>query len=285
MQISIPEVKPTLTNLMEVNSTFDGKSQPISHWLTEHRNAIKKNRKLLANKCGTNDITILNLFLRALLVRAIKGEMGERVYEELKRIIKNKDDLIEKNYRIVLEKANYRWGVNEGSKVISDVVRCLNAELNWEWRAYIDKAEKEKENNYQDDPILPIKNINFKLRDLGLSDFSPHYAAFDLHVTRVLTRIGWLNYGFSLVSDSHIEMGNNPGNDKNYLFLHRLFVLLSDMTGGEFTPVDLDRIFWHLGKSKCGAETKCFECPINKECLTGKYRVQNVKSRNLTYTF
>lgn len=234
---------------------------------------MKDNRNLLANKSSANDIAILTLFLRALLVRAIKGEMGERVYQELRRTIKTKDDLIQKNYRVALENANYRWGVNDGSRVISDVVRCVDAELNWDWKAYIEKAEKEKENNYQEDPILRIKNIKFKLRDLALSDFSPHYAAFDLHVTRVLTRIGWLNYGFPLLSDSDLEMGNNPANDKNYLFLHRLFVLLSSLTEGEYTPVDIDRIFWHLGKSKCGAESKCSECPINKECLTGKYRI------------
>lgn len=65
--------------------------------------------------------------------------------------------------------------------------------------------------------MLRIKNIGFKLRDLSLSNFSPYYAAFDLHVTRVLTRLGWLNYGFPFVSNTGLEMGNNPSNDKNYL--------------------------------------------------------------------
>lgn len=276
MRISIPEVGPTLGKLMPVESTFERRTQPISSWVMEHRNEIKKNRNLLAEKSSTNDIAILNLFLRNLLVRAIKGEMGQRVYRELNRTIKTKTDLLKTKYRMILKNANYRWGVNDGSRVISDVVRCVDTELHWDWRAYIEKAEKQKENNYQDDPILGIKNISFKLRDLALSNFSPHYAAFDLHVTRVLTRIGWLNYGFCLVSDDNLEMGNNPGNDKNYLFLHRLFVLLSSMTAGKYTPVDIDRIFWHLGKSKCGAKTKCFGCPIKEECLTGKHRTGNI---------
>ncbi len=69
----------------------------------------------------------------------------------------------------------------------------VTSDLHWDWDSYITQAEKQKENNYQKDPILSIKNISFKLRDLALSNFSPYYAAFDLHVTRVVTRIGWLN--------------------------------------------------------------------------------------------
>jgi len=260
---------------MAVESTFDGTTQPIRQWVLEHRTKIKENRGLIENGSSANDILVLNMFLRDLLVRAIKGEMGSRVYEELLAKIKTKADLIETNYREALRNANYRWGVDNGSKVISDVVHHVQSVLQWNWSAYIERAENEKENNYQSDPILGIKNISFKLRDLALSNFSPHYAAFDLHVTRVLTRLGWLNYGFPFLGSTDLEMGNNPGNDKNYLFLHRLFVLLSEMTQGEYTPVDLDRILWHLGKSICGARSRCGACPVAAGCPTGKYRTTN----------
>jgi endonuclease III len=275
MHITIPDVSETLDRLMTVESTFDGTTQPIWQWVSEHRAKIKENRSLIENKSPANDIPVLNMFLRDLLVRAIKGEMGSRVYEELLAIIKTKADLIKTNYREVLKNANYRWGVDDGSRVISDVVHHVQSVLQWNWRAYIERAENEKETNYQRDPMLGIKNISFKLRDLALSNFSPYYAAFDLHVTRVLTRLGWLNYGFPLLKNTDLEMGNNPGNDKNYLFLHRLFVLLSDMTKGEYTPVDLDRILWHLGKSICGAKSKCGACPITAGCPTGRHRTTN----------
>jgi endonuclease III len=215
------------------------------------------------------------MFLRDLLVRAIKGERGLLVYKELQATIKSKADLLEKNYRGVLKNANYRWGVDEGSKVISDVVHHVKSVLHWNWRGYIDRAENEKETNYKSDPILNIKNISFKLRDLALSNFSPHYAAFDLHVTRVLTRLGWLNYGFSFLGNADMEMGNNPANDKNYLFFHRLFVSLSEMTEHKYTPVDPDKILWHFGKSQCGAKSRCGNCPIRGECPTGKHRGTN----------
>ncbi|MBU1706125.1 MAG: hypothetical protein ABIJ25_01670 [Pseudomonadota bacterium] len=272
MQITIPDVSETLDRLMTVESTFDGTTQPIRQWVLEHRAKIRENRSLIENGSLANDIPILNMFLRDLLVRAIKGEMGSRVYEELLSTIKSKEDLLETNYRKVLKNANYRWGVDDGSKVISDVVDHVQSVLHWNWCAYIERAENEKETNFQSDPMLSIKNISFKLRDLALSNFSPHYAAFDLHVTRVLTRLGWLNYGFPFLGNTDLEMGNNPGNDKNYLFLHRLFVSLSDMTEGNYTPVDLDRILWHFGKSVCGARSRCGACPIGGGCPTGKHR-------------
>ena len=275
MHITIPDVSETLDRLMTVESTFDGTTQPIRQWVSEHRAKIKDNRSRIKDKSPANDILILNMFLRDLLVRAIKGEMGSRVYEKLLAVIKTKADLIETNYREVLKNANYRWGVDDGSKVISDVVRHVQSVLQWNWSGYIERAENEKETNYQSDPMLGIKNISFKLRDLALSNFSPYYAAFDLHVTRVLTRLGWLNYGFPFLGNTDLEMGNNPGNDKNYLFLHRLFVSLSDMTKGEYTPVDLDRILWHLGKSICGAKSKCGACPITAGCPTGRHRTTN----------
>ena len=120
---------------------------------------------------------------------------------------------------------------------------------------------------------MNIKNIGFKLRDLALSNFNPHYAAFDLHVSRVPTRIGLLNYGFELLNESGIEMGNNPADNKNYLFLHRLFIKLSKMTGEKFLAVDFDRIFWHFGKTICQSKPKCSDCPIKQSCLTGTYKV------------
>ena len=275
MHFTIPDVSETLDRLMTVESTFDGTTQPIRQWVSEHRAKIEENRNLIKNESPANDIPVLNMFLRDLLVRAIRGEMGLRVHEELLATIKSKADLLETNYREVLKKANYRWGVDAGSKVISDVVHHVQSVLHWKWRDYIDQAEDQKETNYQSDPMLRIKNISFKLRDLALSNFSPHYAAFDLHVTRVLTRLGWLNYGFSFLGNTELEMGNNPGNDKNYLFLHRLFVSLSDMTRGKYTPVDLDRILWLLGKSKCGAKSMCDACPIAGGCPTGKHRTTN----------
>jgi len=272
VEFSIPEVTATLDRLMSLKSTFDGKTQSIGQWVEETRSEIAKNRFLISLASAENDIAILNIFLRDLLVRAIKGEMGERVAEQLQTTIQHKSDLTIENYRKVLERAHYRWGVDTGSQVIADVVKHFELVLKWDWQSYVRLAEEERGTNFRSDPLLRIKNISFKLRDLALSKFSPHFAAFDLHVTRVPTRLGWLNLGFPLLVDPNLEMGNNPGNHRNYLFLHALFVQLSEMTGGKFTPVDIDRVMWHVGKSVCGARSKCGECPVAKTCPTGSSR-------------
>jgi endonuclease III len=269
MNLTIPDVTSTLDKLMDVESTFNGLTQTISMWICQHRKTVKENIKLIEEKSDKNDIAVLNIFLRDLLVRAIKGEMGTLVHNQLLSIIMDKADLLETNYRTVLKNANYRWGVDKGSKVIVDVVNHVESCLHWDWGGYINNAEENKDINYQNDPMLTIKNVGFKVRDLALSNFSLYYAAFDLHVTRVITRLGWLNYGFNLIEHG-LEMGTNPDDHKNYLFLHKLLFSLSAKTNGKYTPVDIDRIFWHLGKTLCGAKTECDKCPIADVCLTGK---------------
>jgi len=132
VQITIPDVSETLDRLMAVESTFDGTTQPVHKWVSEHRRKIKENRSLIEDESSANDIPVLNIFLRDLLVRAIKGEMGSRVYEELLASIKTKADLIETNYREALRKAKYRWGEDDGCKVISDVVDHVRSVMKWE---------------------------------------------------------------------------------------------------------------------------------------------------------
>ena len=270
MKINIPDVSITLKHISSVNSSFMGKSQAIGEWVNEHKRDIQHNLKLVLNKSEENDIEILLFFLRDLLVRAMSGESGERTYNELKKAIKSKKDLRRNVYGKALEKARYRWGVKAGSNLISDVVEYFDKQLNWNWYDYLDRANTYKVDNFSNDYLLTIKGVGFKVRDLALSSFNPYYAAFDLHVARVSTRIGFLNYGYDLLSDPKVEMGNNPADTKNYLFLHKLFLRLSDLTGGEFLPSYLDRAFWHFGRTYCGSTPKCNSCPIKAQCLTGR---------------
>ncbi len=255
---------------MKVALTSDWSENTIAEWLQTHRKMIENNSKLVVCRSEDNDIEILLSMLGSLLSRATRGEMANRVYEELLKKINSKKDLNEKNYREILKSAGYRWPTT-GPQVISDVVRFFQNELEWNWSAYFTEAEKHHQTNFQQDKLLKIKNISFKVRDLALSSFSHNYVANDLHVIRVMTRIGLLNYGFDLLSDSSIEMGNNPGNVKQYLFLHRLVHKLSRLTKPHYSPSDLDRIFWSFGKSICRNRPKCKICPVKKLCLTGQH--------------
>jgi hypothetical protein len=246
-----------------------GQKRRIEEWVKIQRCDIEKNLKLIINPSDENDIIILLSFLRDLLVRAMRGEAGERIYKELKSVISDKNCLKEQVYVKALKAANYRWGAESGSELISKVVGYFGDQLNWNWQHYLDEAKDNKQTNFSNDYLLTIRNIGFKVRDLALSSFDTSYAAFDLHVSLVPTRIGLLNYGFELLGDPSIEMGNNPADQKNYLFMHKLFLKLADLTNNEILPVDLDRIFWHFGRTFCGSIPKCKICPINHECLTG----------------
>lgn len=272
MRIILPDINSILSKLLDLETSFYGKKQRIASWVRQHRKEISSNRKLIKEKSDQNDLKILLMFLRGLMVRSMSGEAGERLYEAMTRRINKKGDLNEGNYKKALKEANYRWGVKRGTYVISSVVSYFRDELDWNWGYYLKEAKANRKTNFPDDPLLKIRDVGFKLRDLALSSFDRHYAAFDLHVTRIPTRIGLLNYGFDLLNDPNVEMGNNPGNDKNYLFLHGLFRKLSEMTDPKFLAVDLDRIFWHFGKAVCGANPRCFHCPIRSECLTGQHK-------------
>ena len=261
-----------LARMVTVNLSYDGCQDTIEGWLRRHRETFKNNQKLHIHRSERNDIKILCSMLRDLLVRATKGEMGERIYKEFLKNIKSKKDLTSKNYGTMLTGAKYRWGIATGTQVISDVVDLFGNKLKWNWSDYFDAAEKHHGTNFQQDELLKVKNIGYKVRDLALSSFNRNYVANDLHVVRVMTRIGLLNYGFDLLSDSRVEMGNNPGNTKNYLFLHKLVLKLSRLTDREYFPADLDKVLWSFGKAICNDRPKCSSCPVRKLCLTGRFQ-------------
>jgi hypothetical protein len=270
MEISVPEPNTIMSLLMEIESTFDGEKRIISAWIDDHRVEISSNKQLVANFSDTNDIEILLIFLQNLLVRAMTGEAGIKTHAALKAAIKDKSCLNREVYETALANANYRWGSKAGGATIAKVVDYFGRRLKWNWQAYLDMAQAHKADNFQSDYLLTIKNIGYKVRDLALSSFDPAYAAFDLHVTRVATRIGLLNHGYALLGDTNIEMGSNPADEKNYLFLHKLFLKLSDQTDSEYSPADFDRAFWHLGRTFCGASPACGRCPLHDHCLTGR---------------
>jgi endonuclease III len=272
MELKLPDINEIISKIIELKASLNGKSQKIEDWLTEHRDQINENQSLIKCKSDESDIKILLSFLRDLLIRAMKGERGNIVYEELKGAIRTKQDLTEENYQQILRRARYRWGPEVGAQVISDVVNTFAHRLNWDWEKYFERAEVSHKTDFQKDDLLKIKHVKLKVRDLALSHFNPNYVANDLHVVRVITRIGLLNYGFDLLRENKLEMGNNPSNKKNYLFLHRLVHKLSKLTNKKYSAADLDRIFWFLGKSICGTKPKCSECPIKNLCLTGQYK-------------
>ncbi len=270
MKFEVPDVRDVVMRILEVEDSFGDTKQDIYQCLQNHRRRIERNKQLVA---AGKYMQVLRIFLPDLLIRGISGEAGSKVHEELKKHIKEDSDLRTDVYQQVLEKASYRWGVPKGVQVIEGVVRILRDEYGWDWERYFEEAEAEKETNFISDKLLKVKYIGFKVRDLALSNFNANYAANDLHVVRVITRLGLLNYGYELLRDNSLEMGTDSAKRKNYLFLHGLILRLSALTGDEFSPSDLDRVFWHFGKSLCGARPRCDYCPVAEICPTGTSRI------------
>ncbi len=273
MRFEVPDVQDVVTRMLQVEADFEGKTREISQWLEEHRAYIEQNNQLVT---AGEHIQVLHIFLPNLLIRGISGEAGNRVRKELKKHVKEDVHLIPDTYRQVLKNAGYRWG-QAGVQVIEDVVQIFRHDDKWNWKQYFEEADAKKETNFREDEVLRVKHIGFKLRDLALSDFNENYAAIDRHGVRVITRLSFLNYGFELLEDDNIGMGTEPGNKENYLFLHRLVLHLSALAGDGFSPSDLDQVFWHFGRSRCGAKPQCGDCPVVEICPTGVGRMRKFR--------
>lgn len=266
--ITLPDFKYIINEIVKIKATFAGDTKLISEHIDNHRAKLKENIELIKKRSDENKINIFKIFISDLLMRAVRGERGVILTRHIKENINGFEDLDIRNYRKILTKAGYRF-LEQGIQVMNDAVNYLQNELEWKWSNYFNEAEKKYKDNFTDDNILKIINVSFKVRDLALSNFSSRYVANDLHVARVSTRMGLLYYGYDIVERGKIEMGNDPTNTKNYLFLHKLFLLLSDITKAEYSPVDIDRALWHFGRTICQNIPICEECPINNICLTG----------------
>lgn len=277
MKIELPDFVTVIEKVIDIESNYKDKDKDndnfktIKVWMDEHRKEVNDNKKLLENQ-EVNKIIILKKILNDLLMRAIKGERSTLIYNSLVKYLVYDSNFNEIKYRLLLKDSKYRW-ITPGIEVIKNVVYHFEIVQKWNFKNYFQKAEDNYLTNFMDDEILKIKYIGYKVRDLALSEFSDFYIANDLHVVRVLTRTGLLNYGFEFLSEEKYEMGNNPSNPKNYLFLHKLILTLCEMTENKYKPGDIDRIFWHFGKTICNINPQCFNCPINNMCLTGKSRV------------
>ena len=273
--MKLPEITKVLDSIKNVNSKVNSKVDTIDNWINHQRNRIEENRKLISQNSEEAKIGIFKKLIIDFLMRAVKGERGNNLCESIEKHINSFEDLNEENFLRTVVEGRYRWGADTGTFILREVVNTIENEYDWEWNQYFKEANAKFRTNFEDDPFLKIKYVGYKVRDLAVSNFNDRYVANDLHVVRVATRIGLLNHGFHLLSNEKYEMGNNPSDESNYLFLHQLFQYLSSETNDNYSPVDIDRAFWHLGRSICRKKPKCGKCPLNRICLTGKERIKN----------
>ncbi len=267
MIVELPDVNEVFEKLLMVRAEYNGTTLPIHDWIEESRLLLERNKKLILGN-GENDLDILFILYRDLLMRAMKGERGEHMAAAMKKFIKSKNDLKNSVFEKVVSECKYRWH-KDGIQVMADVAEYFK-KRNWNWTEYFNQASENVDENFLNDELLAIPHVGLKVRDLAISNFNENYIAADIHIVRVTTRLGLLNYGFKFLPEQGLEMGNNPLDQKHYLFLHRLFLELSEMTDCNYSLADIDRIFWHFGRTYCEATPKCSDCPIKEMCLTGK---------------
>jgi len=106
MILELPEISGILEKLMPLKSSFFPRIQTIEEWIKEQRNDIFKNLALIQSPSDENDMKVLRIFFRELLMRNIVGEAGARLHSSLCEIVQTKDDLTQENYERVLEQAD-----------------------------------------------------------------------------------------------------------------------------------------------------------------------------------
>lgn len=136
------------------------------------------------------------------------------------------------------------------ARVIVEVAKVIKDRFEGNMDTYIRFVEKK----YREDPILKIKGVGYKTRDIALSNFTDQYSLVDTHIIEVLAKTGLIinayRYGISLTTDRSL--------DKNYLAITKLMTELAKEAN--ISPFALDQYFWFLGKDFC-SKRNCNLCP------------------------
>ena len=211
---------------------------------------IEENRKL------SNSGKFRVLIGKFLYVQ-IKSQTAEKVMEYLSSRFNTPKELAEADVGSLIAKfrqLGYRFP-NKARTLIA-ISRVLRDRFNGRIGDYIVFVD----GNYRDDPILGVKGVGFKTRDIALSSFTKKYSLVDVHISNVLSRTGLILraylYGFKLTTDR--------SNEINYLEMTRLLSKLSEEA--EMKPFEFDQTLWFFGKDYCSPR-KCIKCPA-KKCVT-----------------
>lgn len=249
-------------------STFNQETKTIKKWVQEHLDKIGKNERLITENSDESKLKIFCILSTDLLMRAIQGERGDKIKEVINDKIKNLNDLNSKTYKEISKSSGYRFP--KGLKVVLEGLETYFKKINYNWETYFKEANKMEniKEDFSTDELREIKYVSFKVRDLALSNFNKNYVAIDINVVRVITRLGLIDFGYDIVDPPCIEMGNNPSKTENYLFMHHLLKKLAD--DSKLSLVEIDRAFWHFGRTVCKTKPKCKECVIKDYCPTGK---------------
>ncbi len=253
---SYQDLRKAIETILRINTRAFKRTQSIGNWVKEIREQITKNRVLLDLEDESAKLKVLKIFFRDIIQKGVPGETCMKVERLLDQKIKNMDDLTTKNYKHVMKMSGYRFP-NE-FYIWDEMVAVMESEYNWNWRGYVDRAERNYRDNFKDDAFLKIKGVGVNVRNLCLSNFSPHFPKIDKHIKVVFNR---LKIGELVIGK---QFPNSWGKIEK---LHPVFVKVSDALDREYSETDLDRIFWHFGREICTNDNlDCALCRIEEIC-------------------
>lgn len=259
--VEFPNINEVIDPILDIETTFLDETRTIKDLKNSYLKYIDESRK-------KPKIEIFNSFASALLERSIRGESYTKRIRLMNEKWKSYGDITEENVKEILKEGGYRFP-SAGVEVILKLKKLT--EKNFVWVDYFKEAEDNYENNFPKDKLLNIKYVGYKVRDSALSEFSKFYLANDIHIIRMIKRTGLLINGYG-----DTDIGTNPSDINEYLFLKRLIVRLSKESGWEkgegYSPGEIDKIFWHFARNICKADPLCNQCPIKNICLTGRNR-------------
>jgi hypothetical protein len=258
MTIEVPRITDMLDKMGKVQAHIEGETRAIKEWRQEYLEELSKNK-------DATPIQVFNRFVSDLLMRAMSGEIGLRRNDAFKKAFKRYEDVTDACVRQVLKSTGYRFPA-PGLEVVR-AAKDIVTEKGFSWKFYFKKAERNFEDDFPEDKFLKkIKYVSFKTRDLALSAFSNRFVAIDVHIARITLRTGLFVSGYG-----DPDISTDYRGTKGYLFLHKLLLKLSKETGWPgkgYSPGEIDRTFWHFGRTVCESNPKCSICPVSGTCMT-----------------
>lgn len=226
----------------------------IQQHVEEQMRDIDNNRKL-------SNPEKFKVFIGKFLYVQVRSEKAEKVMEYISSRFNTPADLAKADAATLASKfrqMGYRFP--DKARVLIEISKILQKRFDGEIDDYIAFVDT----HYTDDPVLNVKGVGFKTRDIALSSFTKNYSLVDVHISNVLSRTGLILkaylYGFKLTTDRT--------NESNYLEMTKLLSKLSTEAG--MMPFEFDQTLWFFGKDYC-SPMKCEKCSVQK-CVTRDFK-------------
>jgi len=252
---SVPDVLSFVKDVYGASVEYPtGTWKTVEEHVKDQMADIQENRKLPDSKK-------FGVFIGKFLYVQIRSETAEKAMEYISSNFASPDELAATDADLLatkLRQLGYRFP--DKAFTLVEISKILRDKFNSKVDDYIRFAKR----NYREDPILEVRGVGFKTRDIALSAFTAEYSLVDVHIANVLSRTGLILkaylYGLKLTTDRSDE--------NNYFEMTKLLSKLSKEAN--MMPFEFDQTLWFFGKDYC-SPMNCDKCPV-KKCVTRSFK-------------